>query len=328
MHDHDVAVTHRVMAEDSARGWSCRNSGRTLTVDRGTEIDGRPLSRRRTRASAWSSRRSTRSGTCRTSSHASPAGLPEVILVDGGSVDDTVEVARELRPDVVRRAADPRRQGQRPRLRLRRLHRRHHRDDRRRRVDRPRGDPSVRRRAVHRAPTSSRARASHRAAQPRHHPAARARQPGLNLLVNVLFGTGYTDLCYGYNAFWRALPAGTDLPRRRAAARRSALGRRLRDRDADQHPRRGRACTIHEVPSSRARPHPRRRATSTPSATAPASCAPSSPSSVATRVPSAARTAASSSICGTGATCTASPSPAASGPSPSGPDAAAAHDTS
>jgi glycosyltransferase involved in cell wall biosynthesis len=25
---------------------------------------------------------------------------------------------------------------------------------------------------------------------------------GLNLLVNVLYGTRYTDLCYGYNAFW------------------------------------------------------------------------------------------------------------------------------
>lgn len=25
----------------------------------------------------------------------------------------------------------------------------------------------------------------------------------LNMLVNVLFGTMYTDLCYGYNAFWR-----------------------------------------------------------------------------------------------------------------------------
>jgi glycosyltransferase involved in cell wall biosynthesis len=25
----------------------------------------------------------------------------------------------------------------------------------------------------------------------------------LGLLVNVLFGTRYTDLCYGYNAFWR-----------------------------------------------------------------------------------------------------------------------------
>jgi glycosyltransferase involved in cell wall biosynthesis len=26
---------------------------------------------------------------------------------------------------------------------------------------------------------------------------------GLTCLVNVLFGTRYTDLCYGYNAFWR-----------------------------------------------------------------------------------------------------------------------------
>src|SRR5690349_11805865 len=30
-----------------------------------------------------------------------PAGLHEVVLVDGGSVDNTVAVARELRPDVV-----------------------------------------------------------------------------------------------------------------------------------------------------------------------------------------------------------------------------------
>jgi glycosyltransferase involved in cell wall biosynthesis len=30
---------------------------------------------------------------------------------------------------------------------------------------------------------------------------------GLNLLVNTLYGTSYTDLCYGYNAFWaRCLP--------------------------------------------------------------------------------------------------------------------------
>jgi hypothetical protein len=29
----------------------------------------------------------------------------------------------------------------------------------------------------------------------------------LNRTVNVLFGTAYTDLCYGYNAFWaRCLP--------------------------------------------------------------------------------------------------------------------------
>jgi len=26
---------------------------------------------------------------------------------------------------------------------------------------------------------------------------------GLSILVNVLFGTKFSDLCYGYNAFWR-----------------------------------------------------------------------------------------------------------------------------
>jgi glycosyltransferase involved in cell wall biosynthesis len=31
----------------------------------------------------------------------------------------------------------------------------------------------------------------------------RAGNKGLNGLVNVLFGTRYSDLCYGYNAFWR-----------------------------------------------------------------------------------------------------------------------------
>jgi hypothetical protein len=30
----------------------------------------------------------------------------------------------------------------------------------------------------------------------------------LNTTVNVLYRTRYTDLCYGYNAFWRDVPAG------------------------------------------------------------------------------------------------------------------------
>ncbi|TQK31908.1 glycosyltransferase family 2 protein [Arthrobacter sp. SLBN-53] len=36
---------------------------------------------------------------------------------------------------------------------------------------------------------------------------------GLNWLVNRLFGTGFTDLCYGYNAFWRTHLEVLDLPR-------------------------------------------------------------------------------------------------------------------
>jgi glycosyltransferase involved in cell wall biosynthesis len=35
---------------------------------------------------------------------------------------------------------------------------------------------------------------------------------GLNTVVNTLFGTRFTDLCYGYNAFWRRLLPVLGLP--------------------------------------------------------------------------------------------------------------------
>src|SRR5689334_11497167 len=35
---------------------------------------------------------------------------------------------------------------------------------------------------------------------------------GLNGVANALFGTSYTDLCYGYNAFWRDILPVLDLP--------------------------------------------------------------------------------------------------------------------
>jgi len=35
---------------------------------------------------------------------------------------------------------------------------------------------------------------------------------GLNFLTNVLLRTRYTDLCYGYNAFWRDILPSLDLP--------------------------------------------------------------------------------------------------------------------
>jgi hypothetical protein len=41
---------------------------------------------------------------------------------------------------------------------------------------------------------------------------------GLNGIVNVLYGTRYTDLCYGYNAFWCRLLPVLDLDRLRAPA--------------------------------------------------------------------------------------------------------------
>jgi glycosyltransferase involved in cell wall biosynthesis len=34
----------------------------------------------------------------------------------------------------------------------------------------------------------------------------------LNMIANVAFGTRFTDLCYGYNAFWRDLISVLDLP--------------------------------------------------------------------------------------------------------------------
>ncbi|MGV0834552.1 glycosyltransferase family 2 protein [Mycolicibacterium thermoresistibile] len=36
---------------------------------------------------------------------------------------------------------------------------------------------------------------------------------GLNWLVNQIFDTGFTDLCYGYNAFWKSVLPVLDLPR-------------------------------------------------------------------------------------------------------------------
>lgn len=41
---------------------------------------------------------------------------------------------------------------------------------------------------------------------------------GLSTIVNVLFRTRYSDLCYGYNAFWRDALPYFDLPDIRAAA--------------------------------------------------------------------------------------------------------------
>lgn len=35
---------------------------------------------------------------------------------------------------------------------------------------------------------------------------------GLNLVANLAFGTRFSDLCYGYNAFWRDLVPVLDLP--------------------------------------------------------------------------------------------------------------------
>lgn len=43
-------------------------------------------------------------------------------------------------------------------------------------------------------------------------PLRRAGNSGLNAFANIVFKTKFTDLCYGYNAFWRDLVPILDLP--------------------------------------------------------------------------------------------------------------------
>ncbi|MFV2088286.1 glycosyltransferase family 2 protein [Micromonospora sp. LOL_021] len=43
-------------------------------------------------------------------------------------------------------------------------------------------------------------------------PLRRLGNESLNGMVNLLFGTRFTDLCYGYNAFWRRVVPALDLP--------------------------------------------------------------------------------------------------------------------
>ena len=61
----------------------------------------------------------------------------------------------------------------------------------------------------------------------------------LHTWMNVSFRTRFTDLCYGYNAFWADLIPLLDLPDHELvtpAGVADAVGRRLRDRDPDQLP--------------------------------------------------------------------------------------------
>jgi glycosyltransferase involved in cell wall biosynthesis len=141
-----------------------------------------------------------------------PAGLDQVILVDGGSVDRTIEVARELMPGivVVRQtrtgkgnalacgfaactsdivvmidadgSTDP--------------------------TEIPRFVAALRDGADF--AKGSRFMANGGSADIT--PLRRLGNQGLNGFVNLLFGTRFTDLCYGYNAFWRRVVAGMDLP--------------------------------------------------------------------------------------------------------------------
>jgi glycosyltransferase involved in cell wall biosynthesis len=138
------------------------------------------------------------------------AALPpvyEVVLVDGSSVDDTVAVARELRPDV--RVIQQTRKGKGNALACG--------------FAAVRGDIIVMLDADGSADPAEISRyVDALVAGADFAKGTRFADGGgssdltglrtwgnkmLNLTVNVLYGTRYTDLCYGYNAFWtRCLP--------------------------------------------------------------------------------------------------------------------------
>jgi glycosyltransferase involved in cell wall biosynthesis len=136
-----------------------------------------------------------------------PSGLHEIILVDGHSTDDTVAVARRLRPDVRIVVQPGRGKGEALASGFAACT----------------GDIVV----MLDADGSTDPAEIPRFVAALHHGAdfvkgsrfaqggassdiTRLRRVGnraLNGLVNSLYGTSYTDLCYGYNAFWaRCLP--------------------------------------------------------------------------------------------------------------------------
>jgi glycosyltransferase involved in cell wall biosynthesis len=136
-----------------------------------------------------------------------PEGLHEVIVVDGHSTDGTVDVARQLRPDV--RILNQTGRGKGDALRTG--------------FDACTGeiiamidadgstDAAELPRFIAALVNGADFVKGSRFAQGGHSAditvTRRMGNKGLNALVNTLYGTSYTDLCYGYNAFWaRCLP--------------------------------------------------------------------------------------------------------------------------
>ena len=135
-----------------------------------------------------------------------PARLHEVIVVDGHSIDHTVAIARKLRPDVRIVMQTGRGKGNALATGFRDV------PATSSSCSTPTGRPTPARsrgssRRCAMALTSSRGRALPRVEAARISPSREIGNRALGALVNALYRTSYTDLCYGYNAFWaRCLP--------------------------------------------------------------------------------------------------------------------------
>ncbi|MDF2826441.1 MAG: glycosyl transferase [Mycobacterium sp.] len=141
-----------------------------------------------------------------------PPGIDEIVFVDGGSQDDSVAVAKELWPDGIHIRQTRRGKGNALACGFAAAS-----GDIIVAIDADGStDPAeIPRFVATLTGGADFAKGSRFIAGGGSHDITRIRRAGnwgLNALVNVLFGAKYSDLCYGYNAFWRYCLDVIDLP--------------------------------------------------------------------------------------------------------------------